>query len=114
MKSKYSRFIGKSDNIHAGTYIIQTSGNTPLSGEVIDVRYYGLHSYQLIPDGGTISGDFFIKVSNDKKNWTNLTGFSYTNSGEAQIAYSDTWHFVYAMPIVTGDGDFIINESHLS
>jgi len=115
MKYKYSRFIGKSDNVHASTHTIQTSGNTPLTGEAIVVRDYSLHGYQLIPVGSeNPSGSFFIKVSNDKENWTNLTEFSYTGSGEAQIAYSDTWHFAYAMPVVTGSGSYIINESHLA
>jgi hypothetical protein len=114
MNNNYSRFYGKSDNVHAGTYTIQTSGNTPLSGDSINVRDYRLHSYQLIPVEGLISGGLNINISNDNINWTTFKSFTYSNSGEANIAYSDSWHFAYARPVITGSGTYIINESHLA
>lgn len=110
----YSRFISKSDNQTIGTHSIQTSGNTILSGDAIDVQNFYHHSYQVNPTSGTISGDFYIEVSNDGAFWNRLTGFSFVNSGGAEILYSDDWHYKYARTRISGSGYYVINESHLA
>ena len=49
MKNKHIRYIGKADEVPAGTFAVQTSGNTNLIGESILVRDFTWHSYQVIP-----------------------------------------------------------------
>lgn len=114
MKNNYTKSIGKADDFSLGTFIVQTTGNAPLSGDSLNVQDFSWHSYHIYPIGGTIEGGLDIQVSNDETNWVNLTGFEFSDSGEANIAYSDQWHFKYARPVISGDGDYIVNESHLA
>ena len=114
MKNKYTKHIGKSDNVNFGTFVIQTSGNAPLSGESVLVQDYSLHSYHIYPSGGNIEGGLDIQVSNDEIHWVDYKQYVFKNSGEAQIADSSQWHFKYARPIISGQGNYVINESHLA
>ena len=116
MKNKHIRYIGKADEIPAGTFAVQTSGNTNLTGESVLVRDFSWHSYQIVPVGGNLaSGDFKIDVSNDGNNWSELFSTNFTNVDKSEITYSNSWHYKYARPkIEGGDYNFIINESHLS
>jgi hypothetical protein len=115
MKNKYAKFIGKADSFSSRTFVVQTTGNAPLSGDSLDVQDYSWHSYHVYPIGdNTVEGVFDIQVSNDNENWVNFAGFEYSNSGEANIVFSDQWHFKYARPVITGQGNYVINESHLA
>ncbi len=114
MKNKYTRQIGKADDLAFGTFVVQTTGNAPLTGDPLHVQDFSFHSYHVYPSAGIISGGFDVQVSNDASNWINYKSYEFQNSGEARIAESDQWHFKYARPVISGDGDYVINESHLA
>ena len=116
MKSSYRRLNDWTDRIDRGTNTIQTSGTLPLSGQSILTQPYSTHSYQLLPmGGGAHIAALKIEVSNDNLNWTKIAEYPFNTDAGANIAYSDTWAFSYARPVVTGtDGTFLINEVHLA
>ena len=118
MDASYNRLSDWGDRTNLGSKTIQTSGNLWLTGKATFTQDWSLHSYQVVPldKGGSWDGDLTIEVSNDNINWTPLTGFSWTDQPGAQVAYSDTWTFAYARPIITGSEStqhYIINERHL-
>ena len=119
MKNTYIRLKGKSDRVALNTYAIQTSGNIPLTGEARRIENFSLHSYQVTPvsiASNEQTGGFNIEVSNDNENWTTYVNSGFENSGDANMALSEIFHFVYARPYLTGQGssEYIINESHLA
>ena len=114
MKNKYTKHVGKADDLALGTFVVQTTGNSPLTGDSLNVQDFSLHSYHVYPIGGTISGGFDVQVSNDDSHWVNYKSYVFTNSGEAEIAESNQWHFKYARPVISGSGNYVINESHLA
>ena len=116
MNPSYRRLNDWTDRVDRGTNTIQTSGSVPLSGKSILTQPYTTHSYQLLPmGGGSVNAALKIEVSNDNLNWTKIAEYSFNTLDGANIAYSDTWAFAYARPVVTGTaGTFLVNEVHLA
>ena len=116
MNPSYRRLADWTDRTDRGTNTIQTSGSLPLSGQSILTQPYTTHSYQLLPmGGGAVNAALKIEVSNDNLNWTKIAEYSFNTLDGANIAYSDTWAFAYARPVVTGTaGTFLVNEVHLA
>ena len=115
MKETYRRLRNWQDRSDFGTKTISTSGNLPLTGDATFTQDYTLHSYQVVPMGGGHTGSFKIEISNDNVNWSRIAEYSFSATTGAQLAYSDTWTFAYARPVVTGSaGNYLINERHLS
>lgn len=115
MKPTYRRLKDKSDRTNFGTNTIQTSGNLDLIADSILVEDYTIHTYQVVPIGaGPWTATFKVEVSNDGENYSCITSIPITN-GTDHVAYSDNWAFAYARASVVGDdGEFLINERHLS
>lgn len=107
----YTRIRDKSDRTNFGTDNIVTSGENA-TGRVIFTQDYSLHTYQAFRVGsGPHNGEFSIEVSNDGTNYTTIAAYDITASG---VAYSDTWGFTYARPVISGtNGEFVVNEVHL-
>ena len=116
MKPSYRRLNDWTDRVDSGTDTIQTSGTLPLSGQSILTQPYSTHSYQVVPmGGGSVDAALKIEVSNDNVNWTRIAEYPFNTIEGANLAYSDTWAFAYARPVVTGTaGTFLINEVHLA
>ena len=114
MKNNYTRYQAKSDEIPVGTFVVQTSGNANLTGDSLLVSNFNRHSYQVVPTSGTHNGGFEIQTSNDGLNWMQYHSQSFATSSGANIAYSDSWLFKYARPLITGNaaGYYLINEIH--
>jgi hypothetical protein len=113
MENSYRRLRDWTDRTNLGTDTIVTSGNNgSLTGEAILTQDYTTHCYQAVQVGaGPHDGAFQIEVSNDNVNWTLIAEYPMNSTG---IAYSDSWIFSHARPIITGtQGDFVINERHL-
>lgn len=107
----YKRLRDKSDRTNFGTDNIVTSGDN-VTGTAIFTQDYSLHTYQAFQVGsGPHVGEFSIQISNDGTNYTTIAAYDIGTSG---VAYSDTWGFAYARPVITGtNGDFVVNEVHL-
>ena len=117
MKKDYIRYINKSDPTPWGTYTLQTSGNPPLTGKVVDAADFTWHSYQLNPVGGgsSYNGELFIEISNDGSNWHPFQSGSFANQTEGSgVFISEQFLSKYARPVLTGKGtsDYIISEIH--
>ncbi len=117
MKKDYIRYIDKSDPRSWGTYTLQTSGNPPLTGKVVDSADFTWHSYQLSPvnGGATYEGELFIEISNDGSNWHPFQSGSFVNATDGSGIFMSTQFLSkYARPVLTGDGssDYIISEIH--
>lgn len=115
MKNNYTRYQGKADEISAGTFVVQTSGNANLTGDSLFIRDFNYHGYQLIPTSGSNhSGSLSIEVSNDGLNWTSFYSGGFSSKAESSISYSNDWLFKYARPVLTGNTNayYLINEIH--
>jgi hypothetical protein len=117
VKKDYIRYINKSDPTSWGTYTLQTSGNPPLTGKVVDSADFIWHSYQLNPvDGlGTYQGELFVEISNDGSNWHPVQSGSFANRIEGSgVFISEQFLSKYVRPVLTGNGgaDYVISEIH--
>jgi len=115
MKPTYRRLRGKADRVNFGTETIQTSGNLNLTGDATQVDDYTIHTYQVLPigDGPDWDATFKVEISNDGVNYTSISCLPLSGS-DGHIAYSDSWAFAYARPVITGAaGEYLINERHL-
>mgnify|MGYP003645717758 FL=1 len=113
MEDTYRRLRDWTDRTNLGTDTIVTSGNGGnLTGVSVLTQDYSTHCYQAVPVGSAPhDGAFILQVSNDNLNWTVIAEYPISSSG---IAYSDSWIFSHARPIITGtQGDFVVNERHL-
>jgi len=114
----------KSDGTALRSTVITTSGEIPITGTIVDVAPYSLHSYQCIanPTGvsapNAVSGKFTVEVSQTKDYWTEVAAFDITDSTLTGLVYADTWGFSYARTVLNptagkeGSGLFIVMEKH--
>lgn len=112
-KYPYMRLLDDTSRHNKGTDTIQTSGNFSQTGDAVFTEDYSLHSYVVNTMGvGSFNGEFSIEVSNDNVNYVSI--YNETISSATGLAYSDTWTFAYARPVITGTaGNFLITERHL-
>lgn len=115
MESSYNRLADWGDRENRGSKTIQTSGNSSQTGQAIFTQDWSLHSYvvnTVDAGGGSWDGEFSIEVSNDDLNYVSIYKESIAEA--TGLAYSDTWTFAYARPVITGTaGNFLITERHL-
>lgn len=117
MRKDYIRYADKSDPTILGSYTLQTSGNPPLTGKVVDSADFIWHSYQLNPvhGGSTYEGELFIEISNDGSNWHPLQSGSFANAIDGSGIFMSTQFLSkYTRPVLTGDASshYIISEIH--
>tara|TARA_R100000008_G_C3580373_1_gene168097 strand:+ start:1711 stop:2055 length:345 start_codon:yes stop_codon:yes gene_type:complete len=113
MEPSYNRLADWGDRTNRGSKTIRTSGNYSQTGQAVFTQDWYLHSYVVnTMDGGSWDGEFSIEVSNDNVNYVSIYKESITAA--TGLAYSDTWTFAYARPVITGtQGNFLITERHL-
>ena len=117
MRKDYIRYSEKSDQSAIGTFVLQTSGDAPLTGKSVDCSDFTWHSYQLSPVNGgtTYEGELFIEISNDGTNWHPFQSGSFASATEgSEIFMSARFLSKYARPVLTGDAsaEYVISEVH--